>query len=56
MPEGLNALRKELSAIGRVFVVAPETEKSAVGHAITMRMPLKVKKNNVRERIYRIRS
>ncbi len=39
---GIAALVKELKKIGDVTVVAPATEQSAVGHAITMKYPLRV--------------
>ncbi len=39
---GLAALHKELIKIGEVSVVAPDSEKSAVGHAITLSDPLRV--------------
>jgi 5'-nucleotidase len=45
---GLNALREELSKDAECLIVAPETEQSAVGHAITLSRPLmvrRVKKN-----------
>ncbi len=41
---GLRALREELKHIAEVVVVAPEGEQSAVGHAITLSVPLKVRK------------
>ena len=41
--EGLRVLREALSEISEVTVVAPETEQSAVGHAITLNNPLKVR-------------
>ena len=37
---GLAAMRKELLHLGRVTVVAPATEQSAVGHSITLLTPL----------------
>jgi 5'-nucleotidase len=40
--EGLYAIYKELSKIADVTVVAPITEQSAVGHAITIADPLRV--------------
>lgn len=40
---GLLALVKELRKIGTVTVVAPDKQQSAVGHAITMNYPLRVK-------------
>ena len=39
---GIYALAKSLKEIGDVTVVAPITEQSAVGHAITMKAPLRV--------------
>ncbi|HDQ00292.1 MAG TPA: 5'/3'-nucleotidase SurE [bacterium] len=39
---GLYALYKEIKNIGEVFIVAPDSERSAVGHAITLSDPLKV--------------
>src|SRR5271157_4659485 len=41
---GLWALYEELSQLGEVAVVAPDSEQSAVGHAITLIHPLRVKK------------
>ncbi len=40
---GIRAMWKEMSAIEDVLIVAPETEQSAVGHAITLSSPLKVR-------------
>ena len=39
---GIMTLKNSLSSIGEVLVVAPETERSAVGHAITLSDPLRV--------------
>jgi len=44
--EGIYALARALSEIGEVTVVAPHKEQSAVGHAITMLVPLRVMKYN----------
>ena len=44
---GLAALVRAMKRIGRVFVVAPERERSAVGHAITMTDPLRIWRENV---------
>ncbi len=41
--KGIEVLHRALSAIHEVIVVAPETERSAVGHAITFLNPLRVK-------------
>ncbi len=40
---GILALVQELKKIGKVTVVAPDKQQSAVGHAITMNFPLRVK-------------
>jgi 5'-nucleotidase len=40
---GLVALGEELRQLGEVVVVAPESEQSAVGHAISLSNPLRVK-------------
>src|SRR5512136_2506652 len=39
---GIFALYRELRKIARVTVIAPSTERSAVGHAITIADPLRV--------------
>ena len=39
---GLYALSQEMRTVGDVTVVAPDSEKSAVGHAITLADPLRV--------------
>ncbi len=41
--DGIGALIKELQTIAVVTVVAPETQQSAVGHAITVHRPLRVR-------------
>jgi 5'-nucleotidase len=41
--EGIKALYLALSDLGEITVVAPDTERSAVGHAITLSDPLRVK-------------
>lgn len=41
---GIRALWEKLSQDAEVIMVAPETEQSAVGHAITLSNPLKVRK------------
>ena len=40
---GLRALRKELSRLGKVTVIAPALEQSGVGHSISILDPLVVK-------------
>lgn len=39
---GLEALRKSLSGIGDVVIVAPEHGQSGISHRVTMREPIKV--------------
>jgi 5'-nucleotidase len=41
---GLSALREELAKDADCLIVAPETEQSAVGHAITIARPLMVRR------------
>ena len=41
--KGLTAIFQELSSLGDVTVVAPESEQSAVGHAISLNQPLRVR-------------
>jgi 5'-nucleotidase len=41
--KGLAAIFQELSSLGKVTVVAPESEQSAVGHAISINQPLRVR-------------
>jgi 5'-nucleotidase len=40
--EGIHALARALRAIGEVTIVAPMTEASAIGHALTLRRPLRL--------------
>ena len=44
---GLWSLYESLSARHNVFVVAPDRERSAVGHGITLHQPLRAEKMNV---------
>lgn len=44
LAEGIWALAEELSQIGTVYVVAPDRERSAIGHAVTMSRPLRIKR------------
>ncbi|MHB8766222.1 MAG: 5'/3'-nucleotidase SurE [Deferrisomatales bacterium] len=39
---GLGALAAALATLGRVVVVAPDRERSAVGHAVTLHRPLRI--------------
>ena len=38
---GLEALAGQLQSLGRVVVVAPDRERSAIGHALTLHAPLR---------------
>jgi 5'/3'-nucleotidase len=40
--EGIHALAAALKPLGDVIVVAPQTEASAIGHALTLRRPLRM--------------
>ena len=40
--QGLSALAEALESLGEVYVVAPDREQSAVGHALTLHRPLRV--------------
>ena len=50
--EGLAALARALADLGDVYVVAPEREQSACGHALTLHRPLRVEP--VRERWFAV--
>jgi 5'-nucleotidase len=41
--EGLRYLKTAVHGLGDVFVVAPESEQSAIGHAITLYEPIRVR-------------
>ena len=43
--DGILALAKALQALGDVTIVAPATEASAVGHALTLRRPLRLERH-----------
>jgi len=40
--EGIRVLYESLKKIAKVVVVAPDTERNAVGHAITLSDPLMI--------------
>lgn len=40
--EGIRVLASALAPLGRVTIVAPHNEASAVGHALTLRRPLRI--------------
>jgi len=50
--EGIIALSEALSPLGTVYVVAPDRERSAAGHSLTLSHPLRVEK--VGQRIYAV--
>ena len=43
--EGIHALAQALAPLGDLTVVAPMQEASAIGHALTLRRPLRLEKN-----------
>ena len=43
--EGIHVLAKALASLGDVTIVAPTLEASAIGHALTLRRPLRLEKN-----------
>ncbi len=49
---GLDVLADALRPLGQVIIVAPETEASAVGHALTLRRPLRLEQ--VRPNVYSV--
>lgn len=44
--QGIKALARSLKEVGDVYVVAPESEQSAVSHALTLHRPLRFDKIN----------
>ncbi len=50
---GLEALVESLQVLGHVTVVAPDRERSAVGHALTFHSPLRVRELPGQERVTR---
>src|SRR5512136_1812655 len=42
--KGIIVLAKALQEIGNIFVVAPDSEQSAVAHSLTLHRPLRVEK------------
>lgn len=49
---GIIALARALEPLGRVTIVAPQTEASAVGHALTLRRPLRLEQ--ISEGVYAV--
>ena len=50
--EGIHALAAALEHLGEVVVVAPHMEASAIGHALTLRRPLRME--HLRDRVYEV--
>lgn len=50
--DGIRALWREMRKIGEVFVVAPNTQQSAVGHSITIANPIRARKNLIDKNFY----
>ena len=50
--EGIHALAASLLPLGEVVIVAPHIEASAIGHALTLRRPLRMEL--VSERVYEV--
>jgi 5'-nucleotidase len=48
--DGIRVLAEALKAVGAVTIVAPVDEKSAIGHALTLRHPLRLE--SVSEHVY----
>ena len=49
--DGIIALAKEISKIANVYVVAPDSQRSATGHSITIHNPIMVKEVNIGDNI-----
>jgi 5'/3'-nucleotidase len=50
--EGIHALAQALQHLGEVTIVGPQTEASAIGHALTLRRPLRME--ILEERVYEV--
>jgi len=50
--DGIHALAAALAALGDVTIVAPHIEASAIGHALTLRRPLRMEQ--LRDRVYEV--
>ncbi|MEE8575168.1 MAG: 5'/3'-nucleotidase SurE [Thermodesulfobacteriota bacterium] len=50
--EGILVLAGELSALGTVYIVAPDRERSAASHSLTLHRPLRVEE--IGERMYSV--
>lgn len=49
---GLHTLAEALKTIGEVYIVAPDRERTAVGHALTLHKPLRI--SHLRGRVFAI--
>jgi 5'-nucleotidase len=50
--DGIHALAGALTDLGEVTIVAPHVEASAIGHALTLRRPLRM--DRLRDRVYEV--
>jgi len=50
--KGILVLAKALKEIGEVFIVAPDREKSAIAHSLTLHRPLRVEK--IKRNVYAV--
>src|SRR4029450_3897921 len=50
--DGIKALAEAMQALGEVTVVAPLAEASAIGHALTLRRPLRLE--TIGDRVYAV--
>jgi len=50
--QGLMTLKETLEELAEVYVVAPDREKSAVSHAVTLHRPLRVER--IKEQVYAV--
>ena len=50
--EGIHALASALSRLGDVVIIAPHIEASAIGHALTLRRPLRMER--LRDGVYEV--
>ena len=49
---GILSAKKAVEDLGDVYVVAPQTQQSAVGHALTLTEPLRINKKKLRDGTY----
>lgn len=50
--DGIHALAAALGHLGEITIVAPHAEASAIGHALTLRRPLRMER--LRDRVYEV--